>query len=327
MKATITSAALFVCSAITIVWVVLTLPVVAPLILMACALCFLIASCAIFWAPRPSYVAGTVSGLVALYRFARMELPNFPALNSWILLNLDLHGFEATQRILFVLIILISTSCSLTRLLPGKWTLREMPFRERTWPAFAVCFAIMICWFGASARPYRIPLIADSVQPELAVLHVVKNGIQFHETAFTVHRDGQFYVTRNDRRLLQYRFAVRAADGIVPETIAVRAKLLAQSPQINDLRTLPAKALRSWMAEGWYIRTKQGVVAFTTEYGTQPPKEVLDLFNDLQSVVPAEENLRTSKDVCLGFCYDPLAGLGLGYMNDRCKDQNGTYCK
>ena len=48
MRATITSAVLFVCSAISIVWLVLTLPVdnrFAPLVALACALVFLVATC------------------------------------------------------------------------------------------------------------------------------------------------------------------------------------------------------------------------------------------------------------------------------------------
>ena len=37
--------------------------------------------------------------------------------------------------------------------------------------------------------------------------------------------------------------------------------------------------------------------------------------------------VKNNKDVCFGFCYDPLAGLGIVYLNDRCADRNGTRCK
>ncbi|MBZ5616756.1 MAG: hypothetical protein LAO23_22360 [Acidobacteriia bacterium] len=333
MKAKITTAVLFTCSALSIVWLVLATPRdnrVAPLVVMACALGFLAASCAVFLRPRISYFAGTISGIVALHWFSRIELFDFPPLNSWILFNLpdgDPTIIIAKLRILFVVTIVISTTCSLIRLLPANWTLRRIPVRQRTWPAFAVCFVVIFSWYCASARPYRIPWIVDAVWPELTVLHVEKSGIQLHETTVTVYRDGKFYVTRNDRRLLQYRFAVHAANGVLPQTMTTRVQLLTQSPQIRNSHTQPATVLRDRKAEGWYIRTRQGVLAFTTEYGTELPKEVVDLFRDLESVAPTEKNLGTLKDVCLGFCYDPLAGLGLLYINDRCKEQNGTRCK
>jgi hypothetical protein len=333
MKAKIASAALFVCSAISIVWLVLATPPdnrIAPLAVLACAVGFLAASCAVFLRPRFSYLVGTISGIAALHWFSRIELLNFPALNSWVLFNLpdgDPAIFIGKLRILLVVTIVTSTACSLTRLLPANWILRTLPVRERTWPAFAVCFVVIVSWYCASARPYRVPWIVDAVQPEFAILHVRKNGIQLHETTITVYRDGKFYVSRNDRRLLQYRFAVRAAYGVLPQAMTTRVRLLAQSPQITNLRTLPATILRNWKAEGWYIRTGRGVVAFTTEDMTEPPTDVVDLFHDLESVAAAEKNLETLKDVCLGFCYDPPAGLGLLYFNDRCKEQNGTRCR
>jgi hypothetical protein len=70
------------------------------------------------------------------------------------------------------------------------------------------------------------------------------------------------------------------------------------------------------------------VLAFTSEYGTEAPKEVVELFRELESAAPAEkETTRTVNDICMGFCYDPLAGLGLENMNDRCGGRYGTYCK
>jgi hypothetical protein len=333
MKAKITAAVLFACSTAIILWLVLSIPHdnrTPPLAVLACALGFLAASCVVFPFPRVGYVAGTISGIAALHWFSRIEFWDFPPLNSWILFNLpdgDPNITIAKLRILFVVTIVTATACALMRLLPANWTVRAIPTRERTWPAFVVCLLVIVPWYCVSASPYRIPWIVDAVWPELAILHVEKNGIQLHETTITVYRDGRFYIRRNDRRLLQYRFAVRAANGVLPHAMTARVQLLAQSPQIRSLHTLPAAALRSRTAEGWYIRTEQGTLAFTTEYGTEPPKEVVDLFRDLEPVGPAENNLEMSKDVCLGFCYDPLAGLGLRYLNDRCKEQNGTRCK
>jgi hypothetical protein len=102
--------------------------------------------------------------------------------------------------------------------------------------------------------------------------------------------------------------------------------VLAQSTQLRNLRTQPAIPIRSGDAEGWYVHIGQNVLAFTTEYGSTPPKEVVDLFRDLESVVPIETSLGTVADVCLGFCYDPVAGLGLADTSIRCREQNGTHC-
>jgi hypothetical protein len=92
-------------------------------------------------------------------------------------------------------------------------------------------------------------------------------------------RCGFLRVGKHNRNLtlrpdaVQYFLSRRPFSSILPETTAARAKLLAQSPQINHLRTLPAKALRSWMAERWYVSHEKGVVAFTTEYGTNHRKK------------------------------------------------------
>ncbi len=333
MKAKISAVFLFVCSAASVVWLVLSLPAdnrVAPLMILACSLSLLAAAFAVFFTPRVGYAVGSIAGILALQWFYRIEFWNFPSLNSWILFNLgdgDPNIFIAKLRILFVVTVVTSTACALIRLLPVNWIFRRIPIWDRTWPAFAISFMVIAAWYAASVRPYRIPLIVDAVSPELAMLHVEKNGLQFHETAITVYRDGRFFVTRNDRRLLHYRFAVRGNDGVLPIASINRVISFAESPQITRLRTAPATPLRNRTAEGWYIRTRLNVLAFTMENGMEPPKGALDLFRDLESVAPVEKNVGRLKDVCLGFCYDPVAGLGLVFVSDRCKGRNGTICK
>lgn len=337
MKAKITTSVIFLCSAISIAWLLLRLPPgnrPAPVAVVASALSFVVASAGVFIRPRLSYCLGAVSGIVALRWFSQIEFSYFPALNSWIVFNLPDGNpyffsdiFLAKLRILFAVTVVTATACSATRLLPSTWVLRKLPLRERTWPALAVCFLVIASWYGVSASPYRIPLIADGAPPELAVLHVEKTGVQFHETAISAVRDGRLYLERNNRRLFQYRFAVRGGSEVLPETITARVHMLAQSTQLKDIRTAPAVALRNKNAEGWYVRTGYNVLAFTSEYGTKPPREIVDLFHELESVAPAEKELRTVNDVCMGFCYDPVAGLGLDNMNDRCAERNGTRCK
>jgi len=336
MKAKIIAAVLFASSSIIITYLLLILPrdnrpVAFPMV--ASALGFMAAASLILVKPRVGYFAGLLAGSVALHWFSRIEFWDFPPLNSWVLLNLP-DGNPAVSvagvRICFVGLVVASVVCAFTRLLPVHWTLRKAPVRDQVWPALVVCFGVLVSWYAVSVKPFRIPYIVDAVAPELTILHVQKNGIQFRESAVTVYRDGRFYANRNDRRLFQYRFEVREAQGVLPQTITLQVHQLVESAHVRDLRTLPAAALRTWTAEGWYVRTSQGVAAFTSEFGTQPPTEIVDLFRNLESSTPAETNLGTLKDVCLGFCYDPLAGLGFLYMNEmneRCKAQDGTRCQ
>jgi hypothetical protein len=337
MKAKIAAAIIFLCSALFIGWVFLSLQPgdrPNPTAAIASALAFVVASEGVFLRPRFSYWLGMVSGFVGLYWFSRIEFRYFPALNSWIAFNLPDGNpqffsdiFLAKLKILLAVTVLISTVLCTTRLLPARWVVRKISVRARSWPALAVCFLVINSWYCLSASPYRIPLIVDGVLSELTVLHVEKKGIQFYETAMSASKDGRVYIQRNDRRLFQYRFVVRDGVGMLPEAITARVRMLAQSPQLRELCTAPAVALRNTNAEGWYVRTGYKVLAFTSEYGTKPPREVVDLFHDLESVAPAEKQLRTVNDICMGFCYDPLAGLGLENLNDRCTDQNGTHCK
>src|SRR4051812_38107836 len=53
-----------------------------------CVLVLLLASALLFAKPRFGYLVGFLSATIALYWFSRIELGNFPALNSWILFNL-----------------------------------------------------------------------------------------------------------------------------------------------------------------------------------------------------------------------------------------------
>lgn len=324
MKSKIIAAVVFACSGASLAWLALATPGYygfTNATSFACAACFLAACVIVSFAERLAYLLALTAGIIALYRFSRVEFAVFSGLNSWILFNLgdgDPVIFLAKLRILFVVTALASTVFSLIRLLPAAWTLRQTPFRERTWPPAAVCAVVVIAWFAASVTPYRVPLIVDAVSPQFAILHVEKNGLQFHENAITVYRDGRMYVESNDRRLLQYRFRVRVAKDVLPKVMSARVELLADSSQVKNASTRPPVALRNWKAEGWYVRTRHGVLAFTTEYGTKPPTLIVGLFHDLESRAPKEQNLGSEKDVCLGFCYDPLAGLGFAFANQRC---------
>jgi hypothetical protein len=339
MKSKITTALIFLCAGFSTGCLLLSFPPdfrAHQVVLVVSALALIVASGLIF--PRQSFSCwlGLASGIVALHWFSRTEFGYpFPALNSWIAFNLPDGNpsflqdvLRAKLKIFFFASVVVSTVCSATRLLPSGWKLRKVPLRERTWPAFVVCFVVVVAWYSVSVTPYRIPVIVDGVWPELTILHVEKTGARYHETAIHVFHDGKCFVQRSDRKLFQYRFAIRGGTHALPQTVAAKAINLARSDRLRDLHTLPAVALRSRNAEGWYVRIIHAPpLAFTTEYRTQPPTEVVNLFHELESTTPTEEKLGNMNDVCMGFCYDPQAGLGVKYVNERCTDRDGTYCK
>jgi len=304
-----------------------------PSVVLATAFAFLLASIGLFFWPRLSYCFGLISGLVILQWYSRFEF-SMPGLNTWITFNLPNTTPEflddvlsAKVKILFVVTVVSSTVVCMFRLLPAAWMLKGIPIRERTWPSIAFCLLVVASWYCTSVSPYRIPLIVDGTQPELVILHVNKKGRVFRETAVRVFRDGRFFIGSNYRRLFHYRFEDSVTSGVLPEPFTARVRALTQSGELTGIRTGPAVPLRARNAEGWYVRTRQGILAFSTEYGTWPPLEVTDMFHRLESVEPSEKRLGTQSDVCFGFCYDPLAGMGIVYLNDRCGGQNGTGCK
>jgi hypothetical protein len=281
---------------------------------------------------------GTVAGTLAMPWFVVTEFARFQMVNSWIALNASGQReyanlvLIAKLRILAVALIVVAVVLSLLRLAPATWALRKRPICERTWPAFGACFVVLAVWFGCAALPYRLPGIVDyGMGADLETLHVEKRGLQFHETSISVFKDSRFFISRNNRRLFRYQFEESSFWGVLPAPTFRKASSLAQSPQLKGVRTQPPKALRAWNAEGWYVLGKgTRVLAFTSEYGTAPSKEIVDLFHEIEGLRPTEKlGTNSVKDVCLGFCYDPLAGLGFVYANNRCfTDRNGkTRCR
>lgn len=333
MRPKVTASVLFLASAALTLWLVLSLPFseeTRSFIALGSAFTFLVAGVAVYRNPQRSYLVGLLSGTAALYWFSRFELANFPMLNSWVMLNLrdgDFYFPLGKLRIFFAVAVATTTICAVVRLLPRRWTLRKQPLCERTWPALVICLVLVVCWYAVSVSPYRIPLIADSIWPDFTILHVEKDGIQFHETAFNVFRDGEVQRLRNDRRLFEYRFPVSRATMSLTPAVLTRVETIVMSPQLRNISTPPVTRLRRRNAEGWYIQTEQRVLAFTSENGTEPPPQLIGLFRDLESGTPREERLEVMKDVCLGFCYDPLAGLGYVYLNARCRSNNLNSCR
>ena len=218
-------------------------------------------------------------------------------------------------KILSVALITATVTCSILGTL-----------RRQMWPAGPVAILVLSAWFYHSASPWFIPVAVDRWPIDLTILHVEKRGLQFHETAVSLrtYRANRFQVDHNDRRLFQYSFMSQGTRGVLPDILLESANELAHSTKIVNLRTAPPVSLRSWNAEGWYVSvTGTPLLAFTSEYSTNPPQEIKEIFEQIQKLPGSAPFSFLTQDVCLGFCYDPTAGLGLRYANNRCHQVAG----
>ncbi len=296
--------------------------IVAPAFLGPAVLAF--AGAIVFSRPRLAFASALIGGLLVLPWFIWTE-SLFES--SWVSLNLPVDATPEEHDIqtfvkakLFSAGIIAMAICySSLRLLPARLTLGGSPLRVRTWLAFAIGILVMAAWFASTVSPYRVPIIADSVRFELRILHVEKRGLEFHETVALVGHDRRLYLWRYDRRLFQYAFYANVAEGLVENRIWQDLQTLLYASQISAMRTQPARALRSWTAQGWYLVLRDSrLLAFSSEDNTLPPKAVTDLFRKIEKVPVTETGLIRIQDICLGFCYGPVAALGFWYPNQPC---------
>jgi hypothetical protein len=281
---------------------------------------------------RPNFAHRcAVAGIVALPWIYTAVLQGNIYTNEWILLNVpdrELRMYMGLARaelaIIAVAMIVFAIGTGILRLLPGSWVLRKKLVRERTWPAAALCFGFLGVWFSQSAMPYRIPGAVDySSWPILQILHVQKHGLQFHETCLKVGGYRGFpqlvSFSWNDRRLFEFRFQERLAHVEVSKSVEERITALIQSSKTAKSNRELIGPLRRWDDEGWYVWGEEvGFTAYTKENQATPPQEVVDLFHDLEKIPRTNKTSEDRKDVCLGFCYDPVSELGALYANHRC---------
>lgn len=250
--------------------------------------------------------------------------------NSWISMNAswndpDLFRYihYSQLRIASVALLLTTLILAVTRLLPSRWRLVRHPMNRLTWPAFAISPVFIAYWFATSAFPYRQPVIVDAMRPELGLLHVEKDGAVFHETRVTVYQDGRYYLTRNNRHLFRYNFSETAQEGLLTSDLRAKLKDILALPELKRTLDRAPKALHARRGEGWY--TKMGsykITAFTSENSIPPPAELRTFLADVEREPSLGKSSRYElRDVCLGFCYDPKAGLGDRAENERCSQR------
>jgi hypothetical protein len=298
-------------------------------------LLFLCASAIVFIRPRLGYALGVIASLMALSWFLQAELSP-DNVNSWTGLNYEssiqmlpqLEDNPSKMKIISVFFLAVAFATSLLRMLPPRWSLRESPLCRSTWPAVAVGFLVLAVWFGCSVTPYHIPAFDHPMGMQFRILHVQKHGLHFDETTVSEERNGVAWIERAERRLFQYRFYKRIAStalGEVSPTTMERIRTFIQSPTLLASRTANPEALRAWNAEGWYVVLKDSkLISFTSEWGTVPPKEVIELFHEIENLPSGGRSPFFARDVCLGFCYDPIAALGFQVLPQRLRLLDST---
>jgi hypothetical protein len=173
--------------------------------------------------------------------------------------------------------------------------------------------------------PYRIPGAVDHAGwPILHILHVEKHGLQFQETCISISREGGIYVSQNHRRLFQYRFIETNSRGELSSSLMGRVQSIVHSLEFKEKKRQAITPIRSWNADNWYLQVEGSpILEYAPKSAAAPRAEIVALFNDLEASPRSSSPPSTLKDICLGFCYDPLSGLGYLYANHRCRYENG----
>jgi hypothetical protein len=125
-------------------------------------------------------------------------------------------------------------------------------------------------------------------------------------------RDGKLFVARTKRSLFRYEFETQGSQGMMRYE---EVETFRKSAQLWKLRTAPPHLLHSWNAEGGYVFDDSKILAFTSENNTVPPRLVVDMFSELIKLPEVRKWTAIGRDVCLGFCYGPLAALGFKFAN------------
>lgn len=260
--------------------------------------------------------------------------------NVWLLFNqpdgrFAIYPLYTVPAILSVALLVLALSTAVERLLPARWHVGKYSLRDQSWPGLIVCLVAMALWFSQSVMPYRIPGAVDySDYPVLQILHVEKHGLQFHERCVNVYwlrpyRPISVSFSGSDRRLFQYRFQEKGASLQPPPALVERIQEIVKSSAHGARQWDVVKPLWSWNADGWYFYVQgTGLKVYGATSGTPPPQEVVELFQQLYNVPRVAETGSELKDVCLGFCYDPLSAMGSLYSNHRCfNDGHGVVCR
>ena len=298
---------------------------IAELNLIAVGLCLLLFACVrCFFNLRFAHGMGLAAAALAVpYFWITEQTLRIAGANSWVEFNLPdsflRFDHQAEWRIPAIGVLVFTFVYCLMKLVSpnpkGHW-------RAPSVMAGVVTASALLASYLISVRPYRIPMIVDAIYPDYAILHVQKDGLRFEETYVSVWRDGRVGISHSQRRLFQYRFPVASSFPMM--LTPTDHEFMSAQALRQHLRDAPGSApeqLWRWHDEGWYyISDGSRPKGFVKSTGALPPPELIDVFRRLDALPLQNTEVSDTKDICFGFCYDPLAGLGIVFVNQRCRD-------
>jgi hypothetical protein len=274
-------------------------------------LVFIAASVVVFSRGRLGYVVGLVAAMLAWPYFVYRERGYPYSANSWNILNLpDFRGEDLTfakLTLVAMLLLVVATVCTVVRLFSPDLIFKNIRLRDRTWPVVVGSFVVSVAWFVSDAIPYTVPRPHHGIAADISVLYVEKRGFHFSEISISAFRDGKAYVTREERKPLWYRSNSVTRRVVLDGDSFRRIRDLVRSPEFKGLQTKRRTSSKRWDSDSWYIHGDgTPLLIYSNVDGEQPPKQIVDWFHAVESL-PAVDSWQSaaSKDVCLGFCYDP----------------------
>jgi hypothetical protein len=275
---------------------------------------FAIAAATVFLRPRFAFGLGLLASTLAIPYAIGRELSYPYHGNSWVALNLPggrFYGPELTYAQLFIfsaVLVVVSAMTSLLRLLPDGWQFRGRPIRSRIWPIFVLSVLVVGVWFAKSASPYRVPTEYGGISAEISIVHLEKRGLHLTERRVSVMRDGRLYTSINVRQPLRYESDGEMFQGSLPSWEKAQQILdFVRSADLKARAGLSREALpQRWKSDTWYVYGERvPLVVFSSAANTAPPKELVDWFNDMNSLPRGWSQHFRTRDVCLGLCYEP----------------------
>lgn len=255
-----------------------------------------------------------LAGVALVWPQLRLAEFNRYAFSDWLTFNIPGSSPDLTREfviaslsILSVTSIIFATVFSLLRLIPPGCAISVASLRKRAWPGVLISSCCTTSWYVVAVTPYRTPIISDGPRAELFLWHVQRNGLQFHETSIAFFRDGRFYLVHNDRRLFEYRFPARLADGVLPvDSLQLFRGMENASPSFPPSNSSARLLTRIWNADYWFVadlnrHTGKQVKAVIPAL----PIDMLMLFDETMSLPYERKNEEILRDVCFGFCYGP----------------------
>lgn len=275
---------------------------------------FAISATSIFLKPKFAYFVGLLACVLSLLNIIDREVSYPYHGNSWLVLNLpterlyDPELIFARLSILTVAMVVISGIMSVLRLCPAKWQLRGQPIRSRTWPVFPLSLFVVGVWFAESVTPYYLPTELGGISPEVTIVHFEKRGSGSVETRVSVTRDGKLNVSRDVRKPLRYESDGEMFQGVIPSWEKVQPILeFLRSTEFKTQGGVSRDLPHHWTSDTWYVYgSRIPLRVFSSANHSKPPMEVIAFFNDMDNLRRNEGHHFSTRDVCLGFCYEPL---------------------